>query len=353
MITFFRRLRQKLLSENKFSKYLMYAIGEIILVVIGILIALQVNNWNEKRKAKAKFTNTIEQVYNALDSDYNYFSRSHFNLGYQMKLIDSLIYHPLKVNRELLPFYVFYSQIKPSDQFKSEVNFYLDNLEFDTNNLKESNLIKNISSYGSQVQTDYFNDNEANFIAPFLKEINVANPVLIFGFSALNNFSSVNNSFFNIQHQEQMLELIQTESFRNALISTNRQNELILIFISDYMDDIYYNMKSVKDYEPGVKLFYNNVGVLGSATTNGWEKSIPMTLIDAKLNIWEIKIVLKEGGVKFRTNESWTTNWGGETFPKGECIYFGDNIEVKEAGYYHIRLDLLKKNYQFIPIEND
>ncbi|MDT0558189.1 SusF/SusE family outer membrane protein [Ichthyenterobacterium sp. W332] len=270
-----------------------------------------------------------------------------------MKLIDSLIYHPLKVNRELLPFYVFYSQIKPSDQFKSEVNFYLDNLEFDTNNLKESNLIKNISSYGSQVQTDYFNDNEANFIAPFLKEINVANPVLIFGFSALNNFSSVNNSFFNIQHQEQMLELIQTESFRNALISTNRQNELILIFISDYMDDIYYNMKSVKDYEPGVKLFYNNVGVLGSATTNGWEKSIPMTLIDAKLNIWEIKIVLKEGGVKFRTNESWTTNWGGETFPKGECIYFGDNIEVKEAGYYHIRLDLLKKNYQFIPIEND
>ncbi len=47
MIKFFRKIRQKLLSENKFSKYLIYAIGEIILVVIGILIALSINNWKE------------------------------------------------------------------------------------------------------------------------------------------------------------------------------------------------------------------------------------------------------------------------------------------------------------------
>ena len=50
MLRFFRRIRQKLLSENKFDKYLLYALGEIFLVVIGILIALQINNWNENRK---------------------------------------------------------------------------------------------------------------------------------------------------------------------------------------------------------------------------------------------------------------------------------------------------------------
>ena len=50
MIKFFRKIRQKLLTENKFSKYLLYAIGEIFLVVIGILIALQINNWNERQK---------------------------------------------------------------------------------------------------------------------------------------------------------------------------------------------------------------------------------------------------------------------------------------------------------------
>lgn len=52
MIKFFRKIRFNLMEQNKTSKYFKYAIGEIILVVIGILIALQINNWNENRKAK-------------------------------------------------------------------------------------------------------------------------------------------------------------------------------------------------------------------------------------------------------------------------------------------------------------
>jgi hypothetical protein len=54
MIKLFRKIRQKLLTENKFSKYLIYAIGEIILVVIGIFIAIQLNNLNEERKQTNK-----------------------------------------------------------------------------------------------------------------------------------------------------------------------------------------------------------------------------------------------------------------------------------------------------------
>ena len=56
MIKFFRKIRQKLLTENKLSKYLIYAIGEIILVVIGILIALSINNWNEDRNNRKLIT---------------------------------------------------------------------------------------------------------------------------------------------------------------------------------------------------------------------------------------------------------------------------------------------------------
>ncbi|MCK0159648.1 DUF6090 family protein [Allomuricauda sp. F6463D] len=52
MIKFFRKIRQQLLTENKLSKYLIYAIGEVILVVIGILIALQLNNLNDIKKNK-------------------------------------------------------------------------------------------------------------------------------------------------------------------------------------------------------------------------------------------------------------------------------------------------------------
>ena len=50
MIKFFRKIIQNLLMENKTGKYFKYAIGEIVLVMIGILLALQVNNWNENRK---------------------------------------------------------------------------------------------------------------------------------------------------------------------------------------------------------------------------------------------------------------------------------------------------------------
>ncbi len=69
MIKFFRRIRQKLLSENKFSKYLIYAIGEIILVVIGILIALQINNWNEDRKNKSEMSAIYNSVIDEMETD--------------------------------------------------------------------------------------------------------------------------------------------------------------------------------------------------------------------------------------------------------------------------------------------
>ncbi|WP_178987367.1 DUF6090 family protein [Winogradskyella schleiferi] len=65
MIKFFRKVRQKLLTENKFSTYLLYAIGEIVLVVIGILIALSINNWNENRKTQEQEI----QIYLELKSD--------------------------------------------------------------------------------------------------------------------------------------------------------------------------------------------------------------------------------------------------------------------------------------------
>ncbi len=66
MFRFFRRLRNRLLSERRFSKYLLYAIGEIMLVVIGILIALQVDTWNQERLKQKDaiifFENTRQQL---------------------------------------------------------------------------------------------------------------------------------------------------------------------------------------------------------------------------------------------------------------------------------------------------
>lgn len=67
MTSFFRKIRQNLLSQNRVTRYLAYAIGEILLVVIGILIALQVNNWNQERLAKMKAKSYHERIIEDLE----------------------------------------------------------------------------------------------------------------------------------------------------------------------------------------------------------------------------------------------------------------------------------------------
>lgn len=84
MIKFFRRIRQKLLSENRFSKYLLYAIGEILLVVIGILIALGINNWNGERSRKVLEKEVIEQLF--FDFSTNQKAIEYFQNQYQDNL---------------------------------------------------------------------------------------------------------------------------------------------------------------------------------------------------------------------------------------------------------------------------
>lgn len=69
MIKFFKHIRRALLAENKMSKYLLYAIGETLLVVIGILIALSINNWNENKKSKKFETKILKEIRASIQLD--------------------------------------------------------------------------------------------------------------------------------------------------------------------------------------------------------------------------------------------------------------------------------------------
>jgi hypothetical protein len=68
MIKIFRKIRQNLLVENKTRKYFKYAIGEILLVFIGILIALQVSNWNTGRIDSVEEQKALQSLYSELNS---------------------------------------------------------------------------------------------------------------------------------------------------------------------------------------------------------------------------------------------------------------------------------------------
>jgi len=91
MIKFFRKIRQNLLSEGKTTKYFKYAIGEIVLVVIGILIALQINNWNEEKKYQKQLKIKMNSLLGDIGEDALQLKSLIKNLEQQNRAADHII----------------------------------------------------------------------------------------------------------------------------------------------------------------------------------------------------------------------------------------------------------------------
>ena len=93
MINFLRRIRRDLITENKTSIYLIYAVGEVVLVVFGILIALQIDNWNENKRIR----NTEQQYLLALKEEFSFnkgelesiMNRNKLNFDYALRILDN------------------------------------------------------------------------------------------------------------------------------------------------------------------------------------------------------------------------------------------------------------------------
>ena len=102
MIKFFRKIRQVLLAENKFRKYLLYALGEIALIMIGILLALQINNWNQKNKELAEERIILTRLNNELSSNSQQLAwlQNSFQKKEESIIKLSLIYKTKKVEND-------------------------------------------------------------------------------------------------------------------------------------------------------------------------------------------------------------------------------------------------------------
>ncbi len=176
MIKFFRKIRQNLLSEGKTGKYFKYAIGEIVLVVIGILIALGINDWNEKRKNREQ-GNMIKQVLKAelindlelIKVDLKYTETElEINLGYAKRLSDVNANLDTLTNIVRNEYFIGFNTISELDKttFKS--------LESTgTLNLIGNDLAKNTQKYyiGREFNIGVINNNNKiyyNLMEPFM-----------------------------------------------------------------------------------------------------------------------------------------------------------------------------------------
>ena len=93
MLPFFRKIRWRLAADNQFFKYSRYAVGEIVLVVVGILIALQINNWNENRKNSNLERKLLTELISDLETNIESLNASNMSNVKSIAGIDSLIYH--------------------------------------------------------------------------------------------------------------------------------------------------------------------------------------------------------------------------------------------------------------------
>jgi hypothetical protein len=100
MIKFFQKIRYNLIEKGKTTQYFKYAIGEIFLVVIGILIALQINNWNENKKQRTYEVKMLTEIKNTLESDIDYFTL----MDARLKRLDSASNAFLKLVHEKATF---------------------------------------------------------------------------------------------------------------------------------------------------------------------------------------------------------------------------------------------------------
>lgn len=110
MIPFFRKLRKKFADNNQFVKYSRYAVGEIFLVVIGILIALQINNWNENRLKKATVKTYLSNLIQDLKVDQdllNVMIERHnfkfYSMQYLLNMEGSNTYDPIADRKKNIP----------------------------------------------------------------------------------------------------------------------------------------------------------------------------------------------------------------------------------------------------------
>ena len=158
MIKFFRKIRQKLLSENKFSKYLLYAIGEIVLVVIGILIALQINAWNQARLDKQSEGEFLMEIQENLNEDLEKINEIRAYNKRKLQAIDSAFHymHLMHQNRRYgRPFSQQLPTITSSPYFiPTKVGFNNIISQGRIGILRSDELRKQISRYYSDIDLD-------------------------------------------------------------------------------------------------------------------------------------------------------------------------------------------------------
>ena len=237
MIKFFRHIRYTLMETEKTGKYLKYAIGEIILVVIGILIALQVNTWNQNRIAKVKEQLLLKELHNEfksnksqLDSVLFYHKRAYNSAK---KIMSQFPINLKTVNLDSLSYHNFYMQwiytFNPSQGVTNSL------LNSSTYEIISNDTLRNLLIRWNDIAADYQEEeikaynNYINHLKPYEKKH------MVYGFEPFDSFKDSRLD----------LSFLETVEFENYV--RDRFNDLLDIVNNDYgeLDNVYNSIEKI------------------------------------------------------------------------------------------------------------
>tara|TARA_R110002073_G_scaffold336451_1_gene533556 strand:- start:4081 stop:4830 length:750 start_codon:yes stop_codon:yes gene_type:complete len=223
----FRNIRRKLLISGKIKSYLIYALGEILLIVIGILIAWKINNLNEIRKNKIVQVKIYESLYEELNTNLNVLDKT--IVGYSntiLSLENTLNYvglHPNKLTQETkdIIVHIKFKTTNLRDKSLNSVNM-TDKFQF----LENDSLAELIAQYPSKLKT--FENQEAkinNIVESRLK------PIIEKHVSLIDLFPNDNKNYKNIKlfgQKSNYIQLLNSKDYQNSVIDQLMQTQIQL-----------------------------------------------------------------------------------------------------------------------------
>lgn len=355
--------------KRSLARRLPRTLGEITMIVVGVLIALFLDDWNERRKSSEAFEQTLARVYTDVKKDWFQIDQDYVNLQQQQSIIEQLLTDPASMADDTLLLVLYYLDLpdhwyEPSPAafaVREQLQWLMVNADSPTQ-LKVVEHLTDYVAYSwapSTTPSRLILDDERLLLTPLLREAGLRNPSPAWGASSLNNFELRPWRESDPVPTEAELAaaraLLGSERMRFALEELEARKAKMIGMKYNESEVVLSALRRIQGEYPDLRLQFDDLGIVGSAVSPGlsdfeaWFRTLPFARVPDLEQRWQIDVELSDGPLKFRTRESWEENWGGTDFPEGRLRWHGDSIIVP-AGRYRVTVDLKEDWYRFEPL---
>lgn len=350
MIRIFRKIRQSHITDKKFSKYLLFAIAEIILVVTGILVALYIDNDNEKTIRNELFNISLDQIYTNLKCDLDVAVWDLERVKEQEEVCGALLRNQPELDElQLLEILYFLDWCPGTGFLVSNFDYYIEQLKYAPQETSKSSLVFHISAFYNLMHNGFagdYNLAKVRFFSPVLTKHKIPVAGKINVPNILGDDSSKQPLYYSQEILENLKQLSTKEEYYTALVSTNNRILRLKDLIQFRIGEIESLMSMIKGHEPNVQFRFDQIRIIGSGL-NHEEGALEIMTYNEQNSTWSIKSTFRKGGIKFSSSYATYLTWGMDKNHTEAVKFWGEEIPV-EDGVYIITLNLTDMEYKLV-----